>query len=148
MNKIVFRLRWVARIWSAVVIGFILLMLVGYAWNWVTTGTADPYAVEGYPPIENLPPLFMFLSVIGLGIAWRWEGLGGVITIVFQLATLLLLLIYWPITHDPRPYFPLMMIAIPGILFIVCWWQSRSRELCKNVPNKIKNTQRKTQRKW
>ena len=126
------RIRWIGRIWSIVIIGIALLFLIGYAWNWVTTGKADPYAVEDYPPIENLPPLLMLLSVLGLGIAWRWEGLGGAITVVFQLAMLPLLLIHWPITQDSRfvaPYLILMTIATPGILFLVCWWRSRKRAI-------------------
>jgi hypothetical protein len=107
-------------------------VLIGYAWNWVTTGKADPHAIEDYPLIENLPPLFGLLSVLGLGVAWRWEGLGGAITVVFNLAALPVLLIHWPITQDfPRylvaPYGTWMIIAIPGILFLMCWWRSKKR---------------------
>jgi hypothetical protein len=127
-------IRWIARIWGALLFGIALLMLIGYTWNWVTTGKADPHGVEDYPAIENLPPLFMLLSALGLGIAWRWEGLGGAITVVFQLATLPLLLIHWPITHDfPRylvaPYGTWMIVAIPGILFLMCWWRSKKRAI-------------------
>jgi len=130
-------IRWTARIWGTAIIGITLLFLIGYAVNWVTTGKADPHAVQDYPPIENLPPLFMLLSVIGLGIAWRWEGLGGAIAVVFQLATLPLLLIHWPITRDfPRylvaPYGTSMIIAIPGILFLVCWQRSRKRAISRH----------------
>jgi hypothetical protein len=104
-------------------------MLTGYAWNWVTTGVADPHAVEDYPPIEALPPIVMFLSVLGLGVAWRWERLGGAMTLVFQLAVLSLLLIQIPITRDfPRSVFPYLMsliVAVPGGLFLVCWWRSK-----------------------
>ena len=129
-------IRWIARIWGTVIIGYALILLICYAVNWVTIGTADPHAVEGYPPIENLPPLLMFLSILGLGIAWRWEGLGGAINIVFCLATLpLLLLIRWPITLDLRfvgPYLILMIIVTPGILFLVCWWRSRKRRIPQN----------------
>lgn len=122
-------IRWIARIWSSPIIVFSLIMLTGYAWNWVTIGKADPYAVEGYSLVEALPPILMFLSVLGLGIAWRWEKLGGAIALVFQLATLLVLLIQIPITQDfPRsaiPYLMLVIVAIPGILFLVGWWRSR-----------------------
>ncbi|MCK4543640.1 MAG: hypothetical protein KAU17_15520 [Spirochaetales bacterium] len=63
-------------------------MLIGYAWSWVTTGVADPHTVEDYPLIEALPPIFMFLGVLGLGLAWRWERLGGTISPV-QLSLIL-----------------------------------------------------------
>ena len=126
------RLRWIARIWGTLILAVTLLIVIGYASNWVTTGTADPYAVEDYPPIENLPPLLMFLSALGLGVAWRWEGLGGAIAVLCSLATLPVLLIHWPIMQDfPRylvaPYDTWLMVAIPGILFLICWRRSKTR---------------------
>ena len=132
-NRVTQWMRRIARIWGFPIIVYALLMFIGYVWNWVTIGVADPYAVEGYPPIEALPPILMFLSVLGLGIAWRWERLGGTITIVFQLAALSVLLIHTPITRDfPRsavPYLMSLIITIPGILFLVCWRRSRKRSL-------------------
>jgi hypothetical protein len=129
-------IRWIARIWSFPIIVYSLIMLTGYAWNLVTIGKADPYAVEGYPLIEALPPILMFLSVLGLGIAWRYERLGGTITLVFLFAVLLLLLIQTPINHDfyrsAIPYLMLTVIAIPGILFLVCWWRSRRMPAFQN----------------
>ena len=126
------RLRWIARIWSAIVIAVIMFILIGYVSNWITTGTVDPYAAENYPPIENLPPLFMFLSAVGLGIAWRWEGWGGAIAVLFQLANLPIFLIHWPIAERfPNyliaPYGLAAIVAAPGILFLVCWRRSRNQ---------------------
>ena len=122
-------IRWIARIWSSPIIVYSLMMLAGYTWNWVTIGKADPYAVEGYPLVEALPPILMFMSVLGLGIAWRWERLGGTITLVFQSTALMVLLIHRPITHDfyrtAIPYLILIVIASPGILFLIYWWRSR-----------------------
>lgn len=122
-NRTTLWLRWVARIWSIPIVVYALIMLVGYAWSWITTGVADPYAVEDVPFVEALPPILMFLSALGLGVAWRWERLGGAIALVFLLAVLLLLLIQTPITRDfPRsaiPYLMSLVIAIPGILFVV-----------------------------
>ena len=124
------RIRWIARTWGTLLVAFTLLVFTGYAWNWLTTGEADPHAADDYPPIENVPPLLGFLSVLGLAIAWRWEGLGAAIAIGSNLAGLPVLLVHWPITHDfPRylvaPYGIWMAIAIPGILFLICWWRSK-----------------------
>jgi hypothetical protein len=122
-------IRWIARIWSAPIIAYALIMLIGYTWSWVTTGTADPYAVEDVPPIEILPPILMFMSVLGLGIAWRWERMGGLITLGFQVATLVILAIQRPIFGDTYlyalPYMLSIVVTIPGILFWLCWWRSR-----------------------
>lgn len=123
MTKIEFRLRRIARIWSIVIIVFTLIMLIGYAVNWVKTGTADPYAMEDYPPIENLIPLTLILSVLGLGLAWRWEGLGGAINIGFLLACLVVH--FWLISPRPYPYPIAVALPTPGILFLVVWWISR-----------------------
>jgi hypothetical protein len=125
-------IRWIARIWGTLIVAIALVVLIGYAWSCVTGGEADPHAAEDYPPIENLPPLFALLSALGLIVAWRWEGLGGAITVVFSLAALPVLLVHWPIAHDfPRylvaPYGTWMMIAVPGILYLMCWWRSRRR---------------------
>ena len=123
-------IRWIARIWGGLVLIVTLLILAGYGWSWLTTGEADPHAAEDYPPIENLPPLLTALAALGLGIAWRWEGLGGAIAVVSQLVALPVLLIHWPISEGfPRylvaPYGTWTIVAIPGLLFLVCWWRSR-----------------------
>ena len=123
----------IARIWGAVIIVLVLLVFASAVWNLLSTGTIDPYRAERYPPIENLPPLFIFLSALGLLIAWRWEGVGGAIAIFFQLATLLVLLIHWPITEGfsrylLAPYGVWLIIFIPGLLFLWCWWKRRAQD--------------------
>ena len=113
-------MRRIARGWSIVVMGVALLMVVGHA------VAPDPHAVEDYPPIENLLPLMMTLSVLGLGIAWRWEGVGGAISFGLFLAHLA---VFWAIRQE---FFPLRALAtlspvlITGMLFLVCWWRTRS----------------------
>ena len=113
-------IRWIARIWSVVLLGITLVMIVGHL------VVPDPHEVD-YPPIENLLPLVMCLSVLGLGLAWRWEGLGGAMSVGFFLAHLGM---YWAIRQR---FFPLGVLAIlspvliTGMLFLVCWWRTRSR---------------------
>ncbi len=123
------RLRRIARIWSVPLGIYALLALAQALWNLATVGVVDPHAVEGYGPAESLPPFLMFLSILGLALAWRWEGWGGAIAVFFQLAAFLVLLVTRPITQDfPRtvvPYAMSLVIGAPGVLFLVCWWRGR-----------------------
>lgn len=59
----------IAKIWSVAVIAIGAFIFAGYATNFFTTGVADPYAAENYPFIENIPPLFMLICIIGLALA-------------------------------------------------------------------------------
>jgi hypothetical protein len=61
-------MRRVARIWSMIIIGIALLVAVAHL------VVPDPEATD-YPPIENLLPVVMFLCVLRLALAWRWEGI-------------------------------------------------------------------------
>jgi phosphate starvation-inducible membrane PsiE len=131
-NKTTKRIRWIARIWSIPVIAYALVMIIGYTVSWITTGVADPHAVENYPFIENLPPMFMFLAIVGLGIAWFKEKLGGIINLFFCLVTIPILIIHWPIIQNPNniaPYILTIIVAFPGILFLVYWHRSKKIEI-------------------
>ncbi|MFH1367427.1 MAG: hypothetical protein ABIH38_05630 [Patescibacteria group bacterium] len=122
-NKTTKRLRLIARIVSAPIILFALIYVIGYGIDWITTGTADPNAIEDYPFIENIPPLLMFLAIVGLAIAWRREKIGGIINLLFCLLTLIIL----PFTRDTLdfrsmiPVVLVLIIAVPGILFVIYW---------------------------
>lgn len=124
-------IRRVARIWSLPVILYTFIFLAGTAWNLATIGRADPYAVDSYPIAEAIPPVLIFFSGIGLVIAWRWERLGGLLVIGFQLATIITLLFQRPLAGDATrstiPYLVSVVVAIPGILFWVYWRRSKRR---------------------
>ena len=128
-------IRWVARIWGSLIVVYVLLMLVGYGWNWVTTGVADPHAVEDVSLITYVGLAIMVLGALALSIAWRWEKLGGTIAVASQLAFFTLHLIEGPVKLDPHFVVPCLMsiiVAIPGILFLVCWWRSRKRAISQS----------------
>ena len=124
--------RWVARIWGSLIVVYTLIMLIGYGWNWVTTGVADPHVVEDVSTITYVGLALMVLGTLALGIAWRWEKLGGTITVASQFVFFTLHLIEGPVRLDPHFVVPCLMsiiVAIPGILFLVCWWRSRKRAI-------------------
>ena len=116
-------IRLVARVWSAPVIVFALIMAGGYAWSWLTTGVADPYQVEGTTFVEALPPILLFISILGLALAWRWAKLGGGFSLIVTAAVVLVLVIQGPTSADFSramvPYLLSLVVLIPGILFLI-----------------------------
>jgi hypothetical protein len=104
-------LRRIARGWSIASIGFVLLIFLGEV--------IFPHA-EGPFRLRDLV-LFVFFPIgtcAGMILGWRWEGLGGTITIGSLLAFYAALRIM-----DGRfpggPFFAL--VAAPGLLFLLSW---------------------------
>ena len=112
------RIRRLARIFSAIIILLALLITLGHIFG-------DEPVVEDYPPIENVMPILVGLSVVGLGIAWRWELLGAVLSIGFFTAHLIL---FWVVRGEFFPLFALVVflpIPITAFMFLWSWWRSR-----------------------
>jgi hypothetical protein len=106
----------VARIWSIVIIVFALLILIGEV--------VSPHTEADYPWVENLMPISMLLSVLSLGLAWRWELLGGALNIGFYVVNFIL---YWAVNGEVLHLAAVLILGlaiVPGILFLVCWWLS------------------------
>ncbi len=112
-------IRWMARAWSLASVGFVLLMFIG-------SGLA-----EGFNPAQFTPrdwvglSFFPFGVCLGIVMAWRWEGLGGSITVGSLMAFYAALWVMSSRFPD-GPYFAL--VAAPGVLFLICWLLSRDRE--------------------
>jgi hypothetical protein len=100
--------RWVARIWS---LGPILFALAEILF---------PHAEESVPvPWRDWMALSLaFLSVFGLALAWRWERLGGWISLI----TLAVFTIVFFITVErsfPTGLIFLVGIGVPAVLFLI-----------------------------
>jgi hypothetical protein len=107
-------LRWVAR-----VIGSLVALLI------VAFGVA--YTIGGNPP----PPLVFIafaILVIGVILAWIWEGIGGglllLLSIVFAIVQPNA---YWTPNENSVGPTPMLIFPIVAIIFIVCWLKSRSK---------------------
>ncbi|MGD1019603.1 MAG: hypothetical protein ABSA12_09815 [Verrucomicrobiia bacterium] len=105
-------LRWSARLWSILAVGIVLLFAFG----------------EGLNPSRFTPQelvLFVFFPVgvcLGMAVAWRWEGLGGGITV----ASLAAFYLVDRLTSSSFPRgFALVAFAAPGFLFLLCWLWTR-----------------------
>lgn len=112
------RIRGVARIWSILVWLLALILVIG-------TGKTPSAPSLVNDPLDILIPLSLLISLIGLGVAWRWEGWGILINIAFFLA---ILPIYW-LLHQEWIHISVMVglspVILPGILFAFSWILSK-----------------------
>lgn len=107
-------IRWIARIWSIPVFVFALLRII----------TPDPYATEPVPASDWFLLSLWGVAILGLLIAWRWELVGGIITI----ATMFVRELFWVILKgDWLVNFLIFWFFVvpPAILFMVAWGLER-----------------------
>lgn len=107
-------IRWTARIWSVLV--FVVALLVIFI--------PDPYATEPVPVADWFLLSLWGVAILGLLVAWRWELLGGIITI----ATMFIRELAWVILKGEwLVNFLLFWLFVipPAILFLVAWGLER-----------------------
>jgi len=92
--------RWIAKIGSLIVVGFLLILLFG----------------EGLPPISILHLCFPLGVMLGLIVGWFFEGIGSTITIVSIAA---FYLIHYRLSGKlpGGPFF--LIAAAPSVLFLI-----------------------------
>lgn len=110
--------RLIAKIWSLLSIVFVLTIFIGEA---LSENGPMPSAQE-WVGLAFFPIGVM----IGLVLAWRWEGIGGLIAVLSLIAFYI-----WDFARRGSlaggPYF--LLVAAPGFLFLICWaWSHRKPE--------------------
>ena len=110
--------RWIARVWSIASVGFVLLIAVG---ELVYPHAPAPAAFRDLVGLFFFP----FSTCVGMILAWRWEGVGGAITVGSFLAFYAALRVMDG--RFPRgPYFAL--VAAPGMFFLSSWAITAARK--------------------
>ena len=107
-------IRWIARIWSILIFVFALLRIF----------VPDPYATEPVPASDWFLLSLWGMAILGLLIAWRWELIGGIITI----ATMFVRELIWVVLKgDWLVNFLIIWFIVvpPAILFLVAWGLER-----------------------
>jgi hypothetical protein len=100
---------WTARIWSILSISFMLIMIAGHIFG------SEPQVFNGTS--ELLAMIFFPVGVlIGLILAWKWEGIGGIMSVVCISGLYIIrpeLIFTW-----------ISLLAAPGLLFFAHWLMS------------------------
>ena len=121
LHQIAQHIRSVAKVWSIFVFILALILVIG-----TRKGTPTNNLVN--EPLDILIPVSLLISLVGLGIAWRWEGYGVLINFGFYLAVLPL---YWLLHRDWLDIsimVGLSPVILPGVLFAVAWILSQKRK--------------------
>jgi len=116
--QIALRIRDVARVWSVLVFILALILVVGSRFG-------PPTNIQSETTLDYLIPVSLLISMIGLGIAWRREGWGALINILFYLAVVPL---YWILHREwihPSILVALSPVILPGVLFAIAWYLFR-----------------------
>ena len=109
--------RWIGRVLSALII-----VVFGFVWMSEVTGrlgwtSPPPGGLHPLSAVDAIQFYSMAVILIGLGIAWKYELAGSLITLI-------------PIIVDgmlnPRALIVILFTAAPAILFLLCWWWNRS----------------------
>lgn len=123
-SKTASTLRWIARITGSLILAFVLFFIFAYLFGEDQSGNG----------FQNTSEIIAFIffpvsMVLGLSLAFKWEGLGGFITIIGMIG---LFIIRPDLLHNFYMAIPL----IPGSLYFIYWLMTR-----KNLPQPAKNSE-------
>ena len=104
-------LRWTARITGSLILVFLLFFLFGHLFG--------DHGGKGFSSGKEILTFLFFpvSTIVGLALAYRWEALGGAITLVGMAG---LFALRYDLLNDILMFIP----AIPGLLYFLSWWFS------------------------
>lgn len=116
-NPTVTIIRRIARILSVISVAFLLIMVVPQLFS---SQQSRPLTFG-----ETVGLFFFPFGVcVGLIIAWKWEGLGGIIAVGSVICFHVIMLITGG-SLDINPF--IEGLAVPGVLFLISWFLSHGR---------------------
>lgn len=106
-------IRWAARILGTSVAVFVLFFLLADLFGTEEAG------IEAMSKKDGIAFVFFPIgTIIGLGLAWKWEGPGGLITVASMIG---LVMIRPDLLSSPLL---IVVVVVPGLLFILYWYMS------------------------
>ena len=113
-DRIVLSIKWLARISGTLILVFVLFFLL-----------MDIFGTEGSEGegVISTKDMFTFIcfpisTIIGLAIAWKWEGLGGLTSTVGFVCLSF-------IRPDLSSNLLFLSLAIPGLLYLLFWFMTK-----------------------
>ena len=113
-------IRWIARITASLMAALMLVIFIGEG---LASGGGLIPRLTGR---ETAMMIAFAAAWLGLLLGWRWELVGGLLTVSAMIA--FYLLDYAFSGSFPRgPYF--LLFFSPSLLYVYCGWQARTRSL-------------------
>lgn len=115
-SKIANIILWIARLWGTLISAFVLFFVIALIFG-------DPESGEGLVNTSDVV-IFIFFpvsTIVGLALALKWEGLGGLITTIGLIG---LFILRTDLISSP---FFIFGIIPPGILYMVYWYLTKQQ---------------------
>jgi len=124
-QKLTDSVRWTARISGSLLLAFGLFFLLANIFGQDELGDGIRDSKE-----MVIFLLFPMSTILGLALAWKWEGLGGIITTAGMI---------WFFILRPEliSNFYMVIPIIPGLLFIAYWLMAKNKMSNKTRLNKV-----------
>lgn len=107
-------IRWIARIWGTTILAFVLFFLFANIF-----GSEESGGIRDVK--EAISAISGIFAIIGLAIALKWEGLGGLLTIIGLTG---LFIVRFDLISNP---YIIGGIAPPGILYLIYWYLTKGQ---------------------
>ncbi|MCX6221179.1 MAG: hypothetical protein NTZ69_09325 [Bacteroidia bacterium] len=104
--------RIIARVMSAIIVAFALMMFIGETMESAKRGTSSTMT------LNTIIQLALFgIGLVGLVLAWKWESIGGIISLLAFITIFIV---------NPRALlWPMFIFPTIAILFIVVGYRSK-----------------------
>lgn len=106
--------RWIARILGLLLIVFMVVLAIG-----------QNFDVMGLNGIEFTMSLALLAALIGMAVLWKWDGVGGLLTIGGMVA-------FYGLNFAASDRFPggrvFPLCFVPGVLALACWRHNRRQK--------------------
>lgn len=115
VSKIVIAVRWIARLISILLLALVVMLALG-------EGFPSPFT---FTSIEFLLFVALLIMLAGFILAWRNEGLGGLLILV---GFLMFFLTNYIGSRSFKLGIFFLLFPVSGIMFLFCWHRCRKSE--------------------
>lgn len=104
-------LRWTARI---LCLALVAPGICNVVWA-IQHGDLNPFTTSIH---DNIIVVAMWTMTLGLLVGWKWEGIGGLLTLGGLSASFIMDQNNWPKVVD-------LALLVTGLFYLLCWWRAK-----------------------